>query len=181
MKLKVRNLSEIRGQDAKLYEALTDIVAGVNASNQSTNADPHGQTAPPPTPNGVKVTAKDGIFSAEIQDKNQSLYRGISYFLEYDTSPHFANPQPVHLGPSRNWRGHLGNQTLHWRAYSSYPTSTPSGAVYHGGINPTPVVGGGLSGPAIGVSQGSGTGPAGEGLHGYGKLPFRGNNPPVRG
>jgi hypothetical protein len=183
MPLSVRNLSQIRNGSAspqQLYEALADIVKGHDAIAQQTNSDPAG-TAPPPPPQALHVTAQDGIFHAQITDNNQ-LYRGVSYHLRYSTSPDFTAPVTVHLGPSRDYRAHLGNQALYWQAFSDYPTSAPSNVVHHGSSSPVAVNGGGTaSGPPIPPGQGSGTGQPGQ-LSGWGPLPYRTQNgtPPKR-
>lgn len=189
--MNIPNLDYIRGLrspdfpdlGAKLHEALTSIAGQVTNIQSQTNANPTGQPTPPPPINGLKVTGQNGHFNIAIHDNNE-IYRGVQYYAEYDTSPHFTNPQTIHLGDSRNHNVFLGNGTYHWRAYSSYASSPPSAAVYHGsGAAPTPVVGGGdVGSPAIQASQGTGTGTPGQGLTGPGIAPFRSATgvPPVR-
>lgn len=167
----------------KLYEALHAISQQAKNIQQQTNTAADGKPLPPPPINGFNVTGQNGHFNLQIQDANQ-IYRGVQYYAEYDTSPHFSNPQIIHLGDTRNHNVFLGNGTYYWRAYSSYAGTGPSKAVYHGtGAQPTPVVGGGSIGtPALQDSQGSGTGTPGQGLTGPGLVPFRSDNgaPPKR-
>lgn len=179
MGISVRHLAAIRAADPMMYETLTDIINGHDAAATQTNASSNGQTPTPPRINALTVQAKDGIFHASITDNGQ-IYRGINYHLQYSTDPQFSAPITVHLGPSRDYRGHIGNQTLYWRAYSDYPTSAHSQPVYHGGAQPLPVAGGGSqSGPTIPAGQGSGTGQPGQ-ISGYGPVPYRGSAPPKR-
>jgi hypothetical protein len=189
--MNVKNLDYIRGLKsadfpdlgAKLYEALKSIGDQASNTQSQTNANPSGQPTAPPAINGLKVTGQNGHFNLAITDNNP-IYRGIQYYAEHDTSPNFTNPQVIHLGDARNHNVFLGNQTLYWRAYSSYSSSPPSAPAYHGsGAAPTPVAGGGtIGGPAFQASQGSGTGSPGQGLAGPGIAPFRSKTgtPPVR-
>lgn len=184
MSLKVRNLNQIRSGNysgQELFECLSDIVASHNTISSQTNASSDGQTPAPPAINALKVVAQDGIYHASITDQNQ-VYRGVSYHLQYATDAGFSKPTTVHLGPSRDFRAHLGNQNLYFRAFSDYPTSAASSPVYHGGAAPVVVSGGGsISGPPVPPGQGSGTGEAGQ-ISGYGPVPFRSptGTPPKR-
>lgn len=187
----VRNLAYLRSLSskefpelgAKLYEALTDIVGRQSNLEQQVNGNAQGQPAAPPAINALKVTAQNGHFSAAITD-NGNVFRGIQYYIEHADNPQFTNPTVVHLGDSRNWDKFLGNTTRYFRAYSSYASSPPSAAAYHGGAAaPQAVAGGGsVGGPAFQASQGSGTGAPGQGLQGPGQAPFRSATgvPPVR-
>lgn len=162
-------------KDPALREALDDIASKIHAGLQQVNATPDGQTPTPPAISGINVLGADGIFDVQLQDNN-NVARGIRYFLEYSLTPNFQQPTVIDMGTTRNWRGHLGNQTFYWRGFSQYPTSKPSPPLHFGGIlNPTPVTGGGNAGPAPQPSTGSGTAP-GNGLlggEGFGKLPNR--------
>lgn len=151
-------------------EALDSIFSQAVAGLRQCNADPSGHTPEPSPVSGISVLGADGVFDVQIQDNNE-VNRGITYFLEYSTTPNFAQPTVLHLGPSRNWRGFLGNQTLYWRVYKQYPTSPPTSPIYFGGATaPTGVVGGGASGPTVQPSTGSGTAPSSglQGGSGYG-------------
>lgn len=162
--------------DPAIKRALDDIVSQVSAAFKQVNITPQGTTPAPPAISGLSVTSADGIFDAQIQD-NSPVKRGIEYFLEYSLTANFSQPVVISLGPARNWRRNLGNQTLFWRAYSQYPTSDPSPVVYFGSaIAPTAVVGGGAAaGPAPQPSTGSGTAPNNglSGGQGYGSQPSR--------
>lgn len=166
----------------RLHETLTAIVNGTNNTEQQANLNPVGQPTAPPQINNLKVLSNgQGLFSVQITDNNK-IYRGVRYYFEHDTDPQFGNPHPVALSDSRTHHIFLGNGTFHFRAYSAYISGTPSSPVYFGtSTNPTPVVGGGSIGaPAAIASQGSGTGAAGTGLSGPGKIAFRGDVPPQR-
>ncbi len=161
MALKVRNLNAIRAGSATpemLAQALQDIIDGHNSIASQLNADSEGPVAAPTKPNSLTVTAQGGVFHGSIVH-NGPFYRGITYHVDAAADAGFSNPFKVHQGPSRDFRVALGNQPLFFRAYTDYPTSGPSDAVYHGGAQPVAVQGGGTwAGPAIPPAQGSGTG-----------------------
>ena len=167
--LKIGQLAQIKGESPFVYEALLQLVNAVNALGRATGVDPSG-TIPAPAPIGsLSVTASGGIFDLAITD-NSSVHRGIFYFAESDTTPAFTRPYVYFLGSSRSFRVMLGNQTLYWRAYSQYLGSAPSAPVTFG-APPTAVAGGGsVAGPALQLSQGSGTAPGTKGGSGFGKL-----------
>ncbi len=190
MPLVIKNLDYIRQADqwtpdlgAKVAEALQGIITAHNNVEQQTNANSSGPPQPPGKINGVNVTAKDGHFSVAIDDQNQ-IYRGVRYFVEHADNAQFTNPTTVEMGTTRNANLFLGNVQRYFRAYSAYQPSAPSQPVYHGdSATPLMVSGGGIvGGPPDSVSQGSGTGPAGVGLQGPGREPFRSPNgaPPSR-
>lgn len=174
----VKNLDYLRGQDPRLAEALQSLQDAVNTMATQTGAAPQGPPSTPATPSALNVTAAGGIFDIAITDNNPSQ-SGVApdYFLEYSTQASFQQPVVIHLGPARNHRATLGNQTLYWRAYSQVGRSSPpSPPVYFGGPRPIPVIGGGASfGPNPLPSQGSGTAPTSglQGGSGYGILPAR--------
>jgi len=121
----IPNLTEISARDEALGEALKAISAQLSP------------TAPLP-PASLKVTAAHGIFDVLILGP-----KGVEYVLEYALSPSFENAASIYLGPSRTYRGFLGNQTLYWRA-RSYNSGFASDPVLY----PKAVVGGGfLTGP----------------------------------
>jgi len=177
MPINFRNLQVIKSRDRQLGEALEDAQRYINniSSYMALNSD--GSPATPPPINKLEMLAEDGIFSAVITDNNP-VYRPINYFLEYSTNSGFNNSHVISLGPSRTHRVALGNQNLHWRAYSQYIMGgPPSAPVLHGnGLQATSVNGGNVSasysGPAIPISTGSGTSTAPHGGVGAGKTPF---------
>ena len=189
MPLSLKNLDYIRQADhwtpdlgAKLAELLQSFGTGVNNLEAQTNGNVQGPPQPPQKIDDLKVTAQNGHFSVAITD-NSKLYRGIRYYLEHSDSPHFTNPITVEMGTTRNANLFLGNVNRYFRAYSAYGPSAPNDPVYHGGTQPQMVSGGGIvGGPPVVDSQGSGTGPAGAGLEGPGKIPWRSGNgaPPTR-
>lgn len=168
---------------AKLAELLTRFGGNVNNLEQQTNGNVAGPPQSPGKINGLSVTAQNGHFNVAITDHNP-IYRGVSYFVEHADNPNFTNPITEHIGTTRNKTMFLGNVRRYFRAYSAYGTSGPSEPVYHGDQGtPRMVEGGGtIPGPPATTSQGSGTGPAGVGLEGPGKEPFRTDTgaPPIR-
>ncbi len=178
--LQLPQLKHIESSDPRLYDALNKIVAAVNNLGVGVGVDPAG-TTPAPTPvAAVSVAASGGIFEVAITD-NSPLVRGISYFVESDTTPAFTQPHVYSLGPSRNTRLSLGNLTLYWRAYSQYLGSVPSAPVAFG--NPPNAVpgGGAIAGPAQLPSAGSGTAASNgqQGGSGFGKELFRSATTPA--
>src|ERR1700719_3846286 len=153
--LKISQLARIKSESPYVYEALTQLVNGVNAVGRATGVDPSGSIASPSPIGSLNVSAADGIFDLAITD-NSTLNRGIFYFSGWDTTPAFHQPYVHFMGSSRNLRVALGNQTLYWRAYSQYLGSDPSEPVTFG-TPATPVAGGGTAtGPSLQASNGSG-------------------------
>lgn len=181
MSLSYRNRAFLLEKYPEIAEAFDDLTSQVQNTMTQTNSSPSGiQTPAPPAPSALTVTAANGIFDAKIDDNNSPVNRGINYFLEYSKSPAFTAPHTIDLGASRNHRTFLGNQTLYWRAHSSYPTSPRSEAAYHGTLTqPRAVIGGGTaSGPDLLSSSGSGTSQGASGSDGgFGNQPFRGTRP----
>jgi hypothetical protein len=168
----IRSLPDI---GARLYEAFKAVQDQTTNIEQQTNTAAQQQPTSPPPINKIHVsTGPGGEFQIAITDNGQ-ISRGINYFAEHDSSPNFTNPHVVDMGQSRNASLYLGNQTLHWRGYSSYASSLPSVPAYHGSQSqPIPVTGGV---PGIrSQSQGSGTGAPGQGLQGPGPVPTRSAN-----
>lgn len=179
--LRLKHLGAIaQGQatPAQIAETLRDLLDGVNTVAKHTAVSVVGHEVAPSPPVALSVVASGGIFDVAIQDNAPAdIDRTPEYFVEYSTSASFAAPIVKHLGPSRNWRPMLGNQTLYFRAYSQFGrSSSVSEHRYFGPSNaPTPVVGGGVAGPTIQASTGSGTNPTsglGGGV-GYGRIPVR--------
>src|SRR6185437_16725565 len=121
---RIRNLDYIQAKDPKMGEAMKDLLNMVLSIAQQTNVAPQGETPAPPDISRLNVLGQDGIFDVQIFD-NSPVVRGINYFLEYSETANFQNVITLDLGCSRNWRGHLGNKTLYWRAYSQYIGSQP--------------------------------------------------------
>lgn len=162
--------SENIGRD--LHKALTSIQNQSTTTEQQSNTNPTGQPTAPPAINGFHVsTGPGGEFQLAITD-NGEISRGVKYWADHDTSPAFSNPHAIDIGQTRNHSVFLGNQTLYWRAYSSYGTSPASAHVYHGSsVQPIPVTGGVAGSRA--PSMGSGTGAQGQGGVGPGPVPKR--------
>ncbi|HXP78299.1 MAG TPA: hypothetical protein VN976_00195 [Verrucomicrobiae bacterium] len=176
--LKIGQLAQIKSDSPYVYEALTQLVNGVNAVGRATGVDPSGSIAVPSPIGSLNVTAADGIFDLALTD-NSTLNRGIFYFAESDTTPAFAQPYVHFLGSSRNLRISMGNQTLYWRAYSQYLGSETSEPVTFGSP-PTAVTGGGTAaGPALQPSNGSGTASGSEGGSGFGQVTQSSSGPVI--
>ncbi len=173
----LKNLDHItKNVDVRLGETLQQLQAAINAISQQTASVPEGQQNVPAAPSSLTVTAAGGIFHIVIQDNNPSqVGLAVDYFVEYSTTSGFQNPHPIHLGPSRDTRQNLGNQTLYWRCYAQYSrASQVSAYTYYG--SPSAVVGGGaVSGPSIPQPAGSGTSPSSgfNAGYGWGKLSTR--------
>lgn len=188
--INVRNLDFLRSVKidgypefgAKLHEALSDIRKAAAAIESQTNTNASGHPTAPPPINQLHVVAQNGHFQISIQDNNP-IYRGVRYYVEHASNPHFTNPQRICLQDARNHNLFLGNVTRYFRAYSAYSSSAPSSPVYFGGAQPQSVIGGGaLGGPNFLPDQGTGTGGSG-GVTGPGQFPFVSPNgvPPGRG
>ena len=176
--LKIGQLAQIKSDSPYVYEALTQIVNGVNAVGRATGVDPSGTLDPPAPIGSLNVTAADGIFDLAITD-NSSVHRGIFYFAESDSTPAFNRPYVHFMGSSRNLRIALGNQTLYWRAYSQYLGSEPSEPITFG-TPATAVSGGGTAtGPSLQNSTGSGTASGSEGGSGFGEVAQSSSGPVI--
>jgi hypothetical protein len=175
--LKIGQLAQIKSDSPYVYEALTQIVSGVNSVGRATGVDPSGTIAAPAPIGSLRVIAADGIFDLAITD-HSSVNRGIFYFAESDVTPAFSNPYVHFMGSARNLRIAVGNQTLYWRAYSQYLGSDPSEPVTFG-TPATAVPGGGTAtGPPLQASSGSGTASGSEGGSGFGQV-TQSNSGPV--
>lgn len=157
MPIVLPELEYIRSKDARLADALQKILDEVNLTQKGTGVAPAGRLPAPPTLGGISVTAAGGTFDVQLTDKAATL-PGVTYFVEYDTSPQFSNAYVVPLGVARNRHITLGNGTYYWRAYSQNVGGVQSPIVVFGGTTPTGVAGGGaVVGPAPQTTQGSGT------------------------
>ncbi|MGH9591655.1 MAG: hypothetical protein ACRD5L_01090, partial [Bryobacteraceae bacterium] len=112
--LNLPQLKHVESSDPRLADSLRRIVDAVNNLAIGTGVDPAGATQSPTPIAAISVHAADGIFDVALTD-NSPLTRGISYFVESDTTPGFNQPHVYSLGPSRNMRVALGNLTLYWR------------------------------------------------------------------
>ena len=153
--LTVSQLAPLKDRDPYLYETLSRIVSALNATSQHAGVDPATPSPAPAAIASLQVQAANGWFDLAITDPAPAA-PGLFYFAESDSTPAFSAPRVHFLGASRNLYLQLGNQTLYWRAYSQYIGSQPSSPVTFG-APPTPVAGGGASGPVPMASSGSGT------------------------
>lgn len=164
--LSIPQIKAIEARDRDLADVLRQILSGVNALGDAVGSGSHSEFAAPEKIQAISVVASNGWFDIAITDLNPT-YRGLQYFVEYDTDPAFPRPRVEHLGPSRNKTLSLGNLTLYWRAYSQYRDGKPSEPVTFGSP-PTAVTGGGSTPPTPQASQGSGNGLSTAGGQGWG-------------
>lgn len=163
-------LASINQKYPDIGRALQYLQDVANNIGQQINAAPVGITSATPAPAQLSVTGGAGIIHVVISDPNPT-YRGNSYTIEIIPSGGSWDTQalPIHLGPSRSYRGNLGSGVYSVRACSGYNTSSPSPWIY-ADVDAT-----GGSAPGFPTSTGSGTGGGG-----WGNLPFTGANPPKR-
>lgn len=164
---------------ARLHELITDLVTNDRQLAQQTNASLSGNPPSPPKLQNVSVTPISTGVHISIAHEGE-YYRGVEYHGEYADNQHFSNPFPFTMGPNREHDLPIGNQKLFYRVFTQYQTGSPGTPIYHGGATPVAVTGG--TEIARGQSQGAGTGRPGEGIQGYGSVPFRSSTgaPPVR-
>jgi hypothetical protein len=183
--LPVRNLEWLRSIKidgapdfgVRIFEALTDMRNGMNTLEGQTNSSFSGNPAPPPPLQSITVTPTEVGHHVSI-NHGGAFYRGIYYHIESADNPHFSNPFPAYSGPAREIDLATGSQSLYFRAFASYQNSGNTSPVFHGWNVPTPVTGGIVM--PRGISQGSGTGSPGQGISGFGPVPWRGSKPPTR-
>lgn len=188
MTVNIRNLDWLRSVKieghpefgARLSETIRDLVAATSNIEQQTNSNASGEPAPPPPLQAVTVTPTAVGHHVSI-DHGSEFYRGAFYHVESSATPAMTNPFPAYSGPAREIDLATGDQTLYFQAFASYATSGNTSPVFHGGTIPKAVTGG-VSVPR-GTSQGSGTNQPGQGLAGFGSIPFRSTTgkPPGRG
>ncbi len=157
MSLTARGLDVLREAYPQAYSALKDIVAGENNIGRIAGIGVLSPAQAPQNTGTMDVLGADGIFDVAIIDPNPQ--RGEHYFVEWDVLPGFTSAYTIYLGPSRSWRGFLGDATRYWRWYKQLFGSNVSSYAYFGtAALPTPVAGGGaFSGPALHSTVGSGT------------------------
>ena len=162
----IPGLASIRKQYPDLGRALQYLEDVQNNVALQTNASPVGLTEPPLPHTALSVKGGGGMVDVAITDTTPQ-YRAKNHFVEYADNPSFTNAHKVDLGAGQNWRGMIGNGTFHFRSYSAYPTSGPSGMIYHAPVNTE-----GGSQPAMQPGHGIGTG--------FGLQPYTGSTPPKR-
>ena len=160
--------AEISQQDPLMGRALKYVEDCLNNMGQQGNLSPIG-TTPAPQPHAA-ISVKGGASMVDVQMQDPSnQYRGNENFFDYSFDG-FKTFQTKHVGAANNWRGTLGSGMVSVRSYTQYPTSAPSGFLYH-----SPVDTSGSAQPEFQANAGSGTGEKG-----YGGQPWTGDNPPVR-
>jgi hypothetical protein len=170
--LSIQNLSAILLKYPDIGRAFQQVLGAINNLGQQANSAPVGAIPAPPPVSQLSVTGGAGTIHAVISDGSPT-YRGNSYTLEIMPAggKWETDALPIHLGPSRAWRGFLGSGNYDVRACSGYDTSNPSPWVY--ALNIAAV---GSTVPPFPKSTGSGTGGGG-----WGNVPFNGSTPPKRG
>ena len=153
-RFQIPNMSYVRQDDKKYYDALTAIEGAVNNYSDQGNLDPTSavQAAPPPI-SGINVTEAGGIHDIKIMD-NSPAYAGINYTAEYSQTADFQNYHTIDMGVSQNHRANLGPGQYYWRGSSFYHPATPSPPVFHGGAKPVAVGSGSYPGPPMQQKQG---------------------------
>jgi hypothetical protein len=151
MSLKISNLSSIA--DPILQAALKSIEDAHNRLSAIVGVSSSGPAKVPQNAGNIAVVQTAGIYDVTISDPANQ--RGEVYFLEYDTQASFATAHLISLGPSRHWRGTLGNLgNTWWRMYKQLAGSDASPWITFSG---NPVAGGGTTGPTLGTPKGSGS------------------------
>lgn len=157
------DLSYLKDLDpsGRLEATLRSIVDSHNHVAAQVNASPVGVTKPPAPVAAMAVTGGGGFHAVTITDSEQS--RGKNYFVEWDTSPNFPNPQAEYLGPVRQLRKNLGVQgKVFFRTIPAFPTSGPAEPTYLGtAVAPIGVDANLIAAlPFIGASTGTGSEPS---------------------
>jgi hypothetical protein len=176
----IRQLENLRRQNWSLGEALDDVSTAIDNLSSAVSNDPNGSDVGPPQVGQVNVSTGPQSVTDSVGNlvplgggahvtitDNSKITRAITYHLEYDTSPHFTNPQYEFLGPGRGRMLSLPNGTYYVRAYSQYAAGgPPSGPV----LASQPVTITNSPFPPLLPSQASGTGaPNSGGGYGAGK------------
>ena len=154
--------------DSRLTDALDFLFNSTENVASKTGASISPVTTVPPSIAALTVAkTKDGAMQAVIQDSTPINW-GIHYFLEHSTTPNFAQPHVIHLGPSRTWVGpDVSRSFPYWRAYSMYQGQTEgSNPIYHQG----PIIAQSII-PSTGSGTSSGNGQ--QGGTGFGLVPKR--------
>lgn len=174
----------------KIGNAFQRITSALNqgfskiATDSDTDLDP-----PPPIASLSVKTDGNGNVHAVI-DHPGEVKRGVTYFVETDTSPDFLQPHVIHASTSRTMKptplpanDDNGNpQQFFFRSYSQYQGGQPSKPVYFGGMAKTPIAPGGSANMTLLSSTGSGTAQNSgqQGGYGYGKILTRPGPGPKR-
>jgi hypothetical protein len=153
-RFQIPNLSYIRGDDEKYFNALKSIEGAINNHSDQGNLDPTASSqAAPAQISGVNVVESGGIHDISITD-NSPAYAGLNYTADYSQTSDFQNFHTIDMGISQNHRANLGPGQYYWRASSYYHAATPSVPVYHGGATPAVVGSGNYTGPTMQPKQG---------------------------
>ena len=166
----------------KMVKMMHDLITQSENVEQQTNANATGNVASPPPLQSVTVTPTSVGHHVSISH-GSNFFRGLVYHVEGSMNASFQNPFPLYTGPAREIDLATGKAALYFQAFAAYQTSANTPPVFHGGLIPQPVAGATGGSPYSATSQGSGTGLPGQGLQGFGSVPFRSQNgvPPVRG
>src|SRR5271154_2159507 len=171
-----QELSKISQKDYTNGALLSRIIEAINSVAQNLGAASIGKLAPPDPIDSIQVqgtfnsTTNTITAPSEIlhwtMTHNSSVFKGIHYFSEIDTSPNFTQPHVIDHGTGRTGLLHLPTflndgktvQTYYLRSYPQYPGSDPAAPTVVGGLgNATKIVMTGSSGTTLLSSTGSGT------------------------
>lgn len=165
-----RELVEITNRDGRMGSLFQRIIDGVNRLAINTSSSPVGEIAAPKSPDSVNASVIGEYLHISINHSGQ-LQRGVRYFTEVSTNPHFGQasqvmildhgtsrtPPPFPL-PTKDANGHTINYYV--RSYAQYPASQPSEPTVYGGKNsPTAITMSGTTSGTLLTCSGSGTGP----------------------
>jgi hypothetical protein len=111
--LALPNIIHLKNDYPAVHDDLVKMQEHINLVTQML-----GGYANPQAAGGILVSASNGIIDVTIIDRHP--VQGEEYFLNYDTSPSFANAHDVPLAAVRNYRtATLAGQTTYWRWYKS--------------------------------------------------------------
>jgi hypothetical protein len=118
-------------RDQHLLGALDDLASQIQFTRTNINSSSNGVVTPPAAPVAVNVAGGGGFATVSIAHPNPE---GVSFVLEYDTTPSFPAPMRVDLGISQTWQQYLSGKTLYFRSASKFYTSGMSAWTYYGGL-----------------------------------------------
>jgi hypothetical protein len=152
--LKIGQLAQIKSESPYVYEALTQVVGGVNAVGRATGVDPSGTIAARDDRQPERPGRRRHLRSGHHGQFGGAI---AGFFISRNLTrrPSFSQPYVHFLGSSRNLRIAMGNQTLYWRAYSQYLGSDPSAPVTFGSPATAVTGGGTAAGPALQLPPGA--------------------------
>lgn len=122
--------SELQRRDRALGGALDDIASQVQAVRTQANLGQSGPNPAPAAPTALSVSASGGFVTAKVTYANPPA--GISYVVQYSSTPDFQDPIPVELGSQPVLHQYLSGLTLHFRVAAKLGSSATSPWTYFG-------------------------------------------------